>query len=50
MANEKDKLIKDEVINVLEWIQWNDEMFEKFFTNKISAENVYNRYLDEMKK
>lgn len=45
----KDKEIKREVINVLDWLKYQDDLLDLFIMNKISSEKVYNRYLDEVK-
>jgi len=50
MSKEIDAYWKNEVINILEWLKYNDELFDRWIMNKISSKAVYNRYLDEMKK
>lgn len=50
MSNEIDKYWEDEVINILEWLKYHDELFDKWIMNKISSKAVYNRYKDEMKR
>lgn len=44
-----DKLIKDRAVHFAEWIKYNDEVFDKFVSNKISTNNLYGIFLDSLK-
>jgi hypothetical protein len=41
--------IKKIVINFADWLRYDDEIFGLYGENKITTENLYNRFLDELK-
>jgi hypothetical protein len=41
---------REEIINLLDWLMYNDELLEGFIAGIITSEMIYNRYLDELKK
>jgi predicted patatin/cPLA2 family phospholipase len=50
MSKEIDKYWAGEVVNILEWLRDQHELFDRWAMNKISSKEVYNRYLDETKR
>lgn len=48
---EKEHRVKtrEEVLTFIEWLRYDDELFTLFGLNKISANDIYNRFLDETK-
>jgi len=50
MSKEIDRYWKGEIVNILEWLLEQHDLFDRWAMNKVSSEEVYNRYLDEMRR
>jgi hypothetical protein len=44
-----ERLIKERSMHFAEWLKYNDEIFEKYATNKIPMNSLYNIFIDNTK-